>query len=445
MTVLSGIGVTAALSIMAFLIFKKVSPLLAGPVAVIIVCLSSHLPIFDALTDTYLKGVAEFFVSYFPVFLLGNLFGSIYEMSGSAVKIGQIICWIFGAKKELNCMIACLVCAAVLSYGGINSFVIIFAVYPIASQLFREADIPVKLLPGIICGGMWTFAMTGPFTPQIPNILSMENLGTTSYAGLVPGLYAGVGMAVLIVAYMTYEAKKCKRAGQGFEGNGMEAGFGEKTASDAGKETDKSLPSGFAGFFPLILIVLGFNLTDFGILVWLCIGIAAALILQFPYLNKKDMLQRANHAAAGALTINMNTAAIVGFGSVTGLTPFYAALIKAMAGANVNPYIMAVLGSNLCACILGSSSGGMALMYTSLRDIFLSYGAQGYDLGYIHRLASMGGGCLDSMPWNGSIISIFSICGTSHERSYKYNFVTCALIPLICTVGVALPLCIFLG
>ena len=441
MTVLSGIGVTAALSAMAFLIFKKVSPLLAGPAAVIIVCLSSRLPIFDALTDTYLKGVAEFFVSYFPVFLLGNLFGSIYEMSGSAVKIGQIICRIFGAKKELNCMIACLVCAAVLSYGGINSFVIIFAVYPISFQLFREADIPVKLLPGIICGGMWTFAMTGPFTPQIPNILSMENLGTTSYAGLVPGLCAGISMAVLIVAYMTYEAKKCKRAGQGFAENSIETGFLGKAA----KETGKKLPSGFAGFFPLILVVLGFNLTDFGILIWLCIGIAAALILQYPYLDKKSMLQRANHAASEALTINMNTAAIVGFGSVTGLTPFYTALIRGMAGADANPYIMAVLGSNLCVCILGSASGGMALMYTSLRDVFLSYGAQGYNLGYIHRLASMGGGCLDSMPWNGSIISIFSICGTSHAKSYKYNFVTCALIPLICTVGVALPLCMLFG
>lgn len=445
MTVLSGIGVTAALCLMAFLIFKKVSPLLAGPAAVVIVCLSSRLPLFNALTDTYLKGVAEFFVSYFPVFLLGNLFGSIYEMSGSAARIGQIIGRIFGAKKECNCMIACLVCAALLSYGGINSFVIIFAVYPISSQLFREADIPVKLLPGIICGGMWTFAMTGPFTPQIPNILSMENLGTTSYAGLVPGLCAGAGMAVLIVAYMTYEAKKCKKLGLGYEKEHM-AETGIQTEGSGGeREKNGKLPSGFAGFFPLALVVLGFNLTDLGILIWLCIGIAAALILQFPYLEKRDVLRRANRAASEAVAINMNTAAVVGFGSVTGLTPFYLALVKGLSEANVNPYLMAVLGSNLCACILGSSSGGMALMYTSLRDVFLQCGAGGYDLGYIHRLASLGGGCLDSMPWNGSIISIFAICGTTHRESYRYNLVTCGLIPLLCTVGIALPICMLTG
>jgi len=444
MAVMSGVGVAAAFCVMTYLIFKKVSPLLAGPAAVVIVCLSSRLSVFDALTDTYLRGVANFFVSYFPVFLLGNLFGSIYEMSGSAARIGKIICKIFGAKKELNCMIACLVCAALLSYGGINSFVIIFAVYPISLQLFREADIPVKLLPGIICGGMWTFAMTGPFTPQIPNILSMENLGTTSYAGLIPGLCAGFCMAVMIVAYMTYEAKKCRRTGQGFEKNRIEAEF-QAAGTNYMEEKKEGRFSAFAGFFPLMLVVLGFNLTDSGILIWLCIGIMTALLLQFPYLDRKDILPRMNRAATEAITINMNTAAVVGFGSVTGLTPFYLALITKLSEATVNPYVMAVLGSNLCACILGSSSGGMALMYTSLKEVFLQYGANGYNLGYIHRLAAMGGGCLDSMPWNGSIISIFSICGTTHRESYRYNFVTCGIIPLICTVGIALPLCMLMG
>ena len=211
------------------------------------------------------------------------------------------------------------------------------------------------------------------------------------------------------------------------------------------EENGEGYPSAFAGFFPLILVVLGFNLTDFGILVWLCIGILAAILLQFRCLDKKSMMQRINQAAAQALTINMNTAAVVGFGSVTGLTLFYRALIRGLSQAQVNPYIMAVIGSNLCVCILGSSSGGMALMYTSLRDVFLHYGVNGYNMGYIHRLAAMGGGCLDSMPWNGSIISIFAICGTTHKESYKYNFITCGLIPLLCTIGIALPLCMLTG
>ncbi|MDD2981130.1 MAG: hypothetical protein PHN80_14330 [Hespellia sp.] len=438
MNLISGIGVMAALCLIAVMIFKQISPLLAGPVAVIIVCLTSGLPLMDALTGTYLQGVANFFVSYFPIFLLGNMLGSIFEMSGAATKIGKLIAQLFGAGKIRNCMIACLLCAAVMSYGGINSFVIIFAVYPIALRLFKEADIPTFLLPGIVCGGMWTFAMTGPFTPQIPNILSMNNLGTTSYAGLIPGVVASVAMAVLIVVYMTYEAKKCQKMGVHFDENGKGTGEQEETEPE-------NLPSGFAGLAPLALVIAGFNLTDWGIIIWLVIGIAAALFLQFPYLDRKEFLARMNKSATDAVLINMNTAVIVGFGSVTALTPFYGYLVESLSAAKTNPYVTAVLASNLCSCILGSSSGGMALMYTSLKDTFLASASNGYQLGFIHRLCALGGGCLDTMPWNGSIISVYAICKTTHKQSYRYNFVTCGLIPLACTVGIALPLCIIMS
>lgn len=433
MDALSGIGVAGALILMAMLIFKRISPMAAGPAAVCIVCLTSRISLMDALTDTYLHGVADFFVSYFPIFFLGNLLGSIYEMSKAARKTGQIIAKIFGAKKVRNCMTACLISAAVMSYGGINSFVIIFAVYPIALQLFEEADIPANLLPGIVCGGMWTFAMTGPFTPQIPNILSMENLGTTSYAGMIPGIAASLAMAVLIVAYMTFAANRCKAKGMHFV----------KPKGDTEQGEEKS-PSGIAGFLPLILVIVGFNCTDWGILAWLVIGISAALILQFPYLDKKRMVEKLNQTASEAVLVNMNTAAIVGFGAVTGLTPFYRGLVEFLATVQVNPYVTAVLASNLCACVLGSSSGGLALMYTSLRDTFLASVKAGYRIEFIHRLCAMGGGCLDTTPWNGSIVSVYSICKTTHRESYKYNLMTCGVIPMVCTVGIALPLCILL-
>ena len=183
--IISGAGVIIALAAMAFLIFKRISPIIIGPLAAVFVCITSGLPLFKGVTETYMSGVTGFFLSYFFIFLLGSIFGNIYQDSGAAAKIGFMISRRFGAK---NCMLACMISAAILSYGGINSFVIIFAVYPIALKLFEEADLPTYLLPGIVCGGMWTFAMTGPFTPQIPNIVSMEYLGTPSYAGLLPGL-----------------------------------------------------------------------------------------------------------------------------------------------------------------------------------------------------------------------------------------------------------------
>ena len=106
---------------------------------------------------------------------------------------------------------------------------------------------------------------------------------------------------------------------------------------------------------------------------------------------------------------------------------------------------MAAFGANIFAGILGSASGGISLMYETLGDTFIEYANQGYNLGFIHRLCSDGCGGLDSLPWNGSIVSVFAICNTTHKLSYKYNFVTCLIVPIAATFLVALPICIILG
>ena len=428
---LSGIGILLALAGMTLLIFRRVSPIIVGPLAALLVTLLSRLPVLETVTGTYVQGVGSFFVSYFMIFLLGNLLGSLYQISGAAAKIGETVVRRFGAK---NCMTACLISAALLSYGGINSFVIIFAIYPIALKLFEEADLPTYLLPGIVCGGMWTFAMTGPFSPQICNIVSMQSLGTPSYAGLVPGLAASVLMAVLIVWYMNGQAKKAKLRGEHFT----------PPEGDVRRYEGKA-PGAAASFIPLAAVILLFNVTEIGIVACLLIGIVLSLVLFYRSIPWKELLPAVNQAATTSVTVIINTATIVGFGAVAKITPFYVWAVDLLEQSTANPYVVAAVGSNLFACILGSSSGGLTLMYTSLKDVFLAYAAQGFNLEFIHRLCSLGSGGLDSMPWNGSIVSVFGICHTTHKASYKYNFVTCAVIPVLCTFLIALPICIWLG
>ena len=431
-TFISALGVFAAIAGMAILIFKRVSPILIGPMAAILVCLTSQIPVFKGVTETYMSGVTDFFLSYFFIFLLGNIFGNLYQNSGAASKIGSIISRKFGAK---NCMLACMLSAAILSYGGINSFVIIFSVYPIALKLFEDADYPTYLLPGIVCGGMWTFAMTGPFTPQIPNIVSMQYLGTPSYAGLLPGLSGALVMAVSIVVFMNHQGKKAKLRGEHFQW----------PESVKRIEEEENAPNGIVSILPIAFVLIVFNVTKLDIVICLLMGIVLALILFFPYLPKSEMLEMFNSAALSSITVILNTAVIVGFGSVVKETAFYEFATQMLLHSDANPYVVAAVGANISAGILGSASGGIALMYETLGDTFLDYGAQGYNLEFIHRLCADGSGGLDSLPWNGSIVSVFAICNTTHKLSYKYNFVTCLVIPIAATFLVALPLCIIFG
>lgn len=428
----SAIGVLAAMIGMAVLIFKRVSPIIIGPLAAILVCLTSRIPLFEGVTQTYLSGVTGFFLSYFFIFLLGNIFGNLYQNSGAAAKIGAIISRKFGAK---NCMLACLISAAILSYGGINSFVIIFSVYPIALKLFEEADLPTYLLPGIVCGGMWTFAMTGPFTPQIPNIVSMQALGTPSYAGLLPGLSGAAVMAVSIVLFMNRQGKKARLRGEHFQ-------WPEQVKRI---DIEENAPNGLISILPIALVLIVFNVTKLDIIVCLLLGIVLALILFWKYLPKPEMLEMFNSAAQSSVAVIINTAVIVGFGSVVKETAFYDFATQMLMNSDANPYVVAAVGANISAGILGSASGGIALMYETLKDTFLDYAAHGYNLEFIHRLCADGSGGLDSLPWNGSIVSIFAICHTTHKLSYKYNFVTCLVIPIAATFLVALPICIILG
>ena len=431
-TFISALGVFAAMAGMAILIFKRVSPILIGPMAAILVCLTSQIPVFKGVTETYMSGVTDFFLSYFFIFLLGNIFGNLNQNSGAASKIGSIISRKFGAK---NCMLACMLSAAILSYGGINSFVIIFSVYPIALKLFEDADYPTYLLPGIVCGGMWTFAMTGPFTPQIPNIVSMQYLGTPSYAGLLPGLSGALVMAVSIVVFMNHQGKKAKLRGEHFQW----------PESVKRIEEEENAPNGIVSIIPIAFVLIVFNVTKLDIVICLLMGIVLALILFFPYLPKSEMLEMFNSAALSSITVILNTAVIVGFGSVVKETAFYEFATQMLLHSDANPYVVAAVGANVSAGILGSASGGIALMYETLGDTFLHYGAQGYNLEFIHRLCADGSGGLDSLPWNGSIVSVFAICNTTHKLSYKYNFVTCLVIPIAATFLVALPLCIIFG
>ncbi|NLD18772.1 MAG: GntP family permease [Clostridiales bacterium] len=429
---ISAIGVFGALAGMAILIFKRVSPILIGPMAAILVCLTSGMPVFKGVTETYLTGVTGFFISYFFIFLLGNIFGNIYQNSGAAAKIGAMISSKLGPK---NCMLACMASAAILSYGGINSFVIIFSVYPIALKLFEDADLPTYLLPGIVCGGMWTFAMTGPFTPQIPNIVSMQYLGTPANAGLFPSLAGAIVMAVSIVLFMNHAGKKARLRGEHFE-------WPEKVKK---VNIDENAPNGAVALIPIIVVVLTFNLFELNIIVCLLIGIFAALILFWKNLPKSEMLEMFNSAASSSVIVIINTAVIVGFGSVVKGSPFFDFATQVLVNSDANPYVVAAVGANVFAGILGSASGGIALMYETLADTFLDYASQGYNIEFIHRLCADGSGGLDSLPWNGSIVSVFAICHTTHKLSYKYNFVTCLVIPIATTFLVALPICVIFG
>jgi TRAP-type C4-dicarboxylate transport system permease large subunit len=72
-------------------------------------------------------------VQFFPLFLLGALFGKVMEASGAAERLAQAIAATVGPA---NAMLAVVLACAVLTYGGVSLFVVAFAAWPLARALF---------------------------------------------------------------------------------------------------------------------------------------------------------------------------------------------------------------------------------------------------------------------------------------------------------------------
>ena len=208
-------GIFLGLAVMIFLAYKGYSILWVGPVSALIVAIFGGLDLLSAYTETYMGGLVSFVLSWFPMFMLGAIFGKVMEVTGAARAIAKKLAELIGADKAV---LAVIISTGIMVYGGISLFVVVFAIYPIAVTLFREADLPRRLIPGCIACGAFTFAMTAfPGSPQLNNIIPSQYFGTTAMSAPIIGLICGVLMLVLGFLWLNYRAKKMVAAGECFD------------------------------------------------------------------------------------------------------------------------------------------------------------------------------------------------------------------------------------
>jgi H+/gluconate symporter-like permease len=182
--------------------------------ALLAVLLSPDAPLLASYTQVFMKALGGFVALFCPLFLLGAVFGKLMEDSGAArVIASRILAWLGAGRAVLAIVLAC----AVLTYGGVSLFVVAFAVYPIAVELFRAVDVPKRLIPATIALGAFTFTMTAlPGTPAIQNAIPMPYFGTTPFAAPGLGLIGGAVMGVLGALWLLRRARQAAAAGEGY-------------------------------------------------------------------------------------------------------------------------------------------------------------------------------------------------------------------------------------
>lgn len=416
------LGILIGLIVLTVLAYRGWSILWVASISAGVVALTGDLDLLDAYKDTYMGGFVGFAQQWFPVFMLGAVFGKLMEDTGMAQSVAVSLSRLIGKKRAI---LGVFLASAVLTYGGVSLFVVVFAVYPLAISLFREANLPRRLIPGTVALGAFTFTMTAmPGTPQIQNLIPMQYFHTTPTAAPIIGIVASLIMGVGGYLYLRWREKALLTRGEHF------------TEPDQQKvaEQDQKLPHPLLSLLPLITVLVTLNLLQWDIIVALLSGILLILILNFQ--KVKSFVKAINAGAVGSVTAIINTSAAVGFGTVVKAVPGFETMTNLLINMKGNPLISEAIAVNLLAGATGSASGGMGIALEALGQKYYELALSiGFSPEAFHRIASLASGGLDTLPHNGAVLTLLTITGMSHKDSYLDIFVVSLLIPLLSVVA----------
>lgn len=201
----------AALALLMLAAYRGYSVILFAPIAALgAVLLTDPGAVGPAFTGLFMEKMVGFVKLYFPVFLLGAVFGKLIELSGFSRSIVAAAIRILGRRHAIPVIV--LVCA-LLTYGGVSLFVVAFAVYPFAAELFRQSGIPKRLIPATVALGAFSFTMDAlPGTPQIQNIIPTSFFGTNAWAPHGWGLSARCSLSSSVCCGWSVSAAKRRPA-----------------------------------------------------------------------------------------------------------------------------------------------------------------------------------------------------------------------------------------
>src|SRR6516165_7621460 len=214
------LGIVLALALLIFLAYKGWSVLLLAPAAALVAAAIAGEPLLAHWTQTFMGSAAQFVAQFFPLFLLGALFGKLMDDSGSVAAIARFMSDRLGPRRAI---LAVVLAGALVTYGGVSLFVAFFVLAPMAHALFLAADIPRRLMPAAIALGTSTFTMSAlPGTPAIQNAIPMPFFGTTPFAA--PGL--GIVASAIMLGFGLWWLARAERVARS-----KGEGYGEATST----------------------------------------------------------------------------------------------------------------------------------------------------------------------------------------------------------------------
>jgi len=452
------LGILLGLGLLVWLAFRGWSVLGLAPVAALVAAAFSGEPLLAHWTQTFMGAAAGFVAQFFPLFLLGALFGKLMDDTGSVTAIANFMTEKLGPSRSV---LAVVLAGALVTYGGVSLFVAMFVIAPMGQALFRAANVPNRLLPAAVMLGTATFTMSAlPGSPAIQNAIPMPFFGTTPFAAPGLGFVAAAIMLGFGLWWLARAEAAARRAGEGFGGpvatpaeaahdpvvrerGSVSAAFDPAEVEHGKRSAD--LPDIVVAMLPLG-VVMAVNLTMsllvlprldtsfLGELQWgeislasvggvwsVIVALSAAIVVLFAF-NRRRLASLRDTVDAGlnasALPV-ISVASLVGFGAVVAALPAFEVVSDWVLGIEGGPLVGLALSTNVLSALTGSASGGLTIALGALGDTYMQLAAgAGIDPALMHRVAVIGSGSLDSLPHNGAVVTLLAVCGATHKESY---------------------------
>lgn len=463
------LGILVGLCGLIWFAYRGWSVLLLAPIAALIAAAFAREPLLAHWTVTFMSGAARFVAQFFPIFLLGALFGKLMDDSGSVTSIAHFMAQKLGPRRAI---LSVVLAGALVTYGGVSLFVAFFVLAPMAQELFRKAGTPRRLAPAAIALGTSTFTMSAlPGTPAIQNAIPMPFFGTTPFAAPGLGVLAAFIMLGFGMWWLMRVERKARSRGEGYgdaPGTTIDATQNQPIRDRAAvaREFDLAeIPHGHRADFPSALVaalplavVIGVNLLmslfviprmDDSFLseerwgpttlaavggVWSVIVALAVAIIVLIALNLRrltEMRETVDSGVTASVLPLLSVASLVGFGAVVAALPAFAAVRAWVLSIEGGPLVSLAIATNVLASLTGSASGGLTIALDTLGETYLRLAEkQGIDPALLHRVAVIGAGTLDSLPHNGAVVTLLAVCGCTHKESY-FDIVVVAIVGAI--------------
>lgn len=209
------LGIVLSLALLITLAYRGHSVIAVAPFAASIAVIMSGAPLLASYTQVFMPALGGFMAAFFPLFLVGAIFGRLMTVSGYARDLAG---WISGVLGPRFAILVTVLATALLTYGGVSAWVVVFTIFPIATALFAEADIPKRLMPAAIALGIFTFATAAlPGSPQIHNTIPTKFFGTNTFAAPGLGLLGAILVFGLGMLWLEHRQKQLAAAGESFD------------------------------------------------------------------------------------------------------------------------------------------------------------------------------------------------------------------------------------